>query len=145
MSHVATIDVQVKDVECAGLAAKRMGGEMVKQSTYAWYGHWMNDYSEADAGYKNGIKPEDYGKCEYAIKFPGVDYEVGLVKRPDGKGYVPIWDFIDSALLEKMGRSGEKFKQAYAAEVALAHARKQGFHVQEQRQANGTVRLVLSK
>jgi hypothetical protein len=100
----------------------------------------MNDYSGADAAYRNGISTKDYGKCEHAIRVKGDTraYEIGLVRRTDGKpGWNLVWDnyrngfgLCDKVTYEQSKTpNADKLKDWYAAEVAKQQMRKQGFRV----------------
>ena len=146
MSHVATVDLEVKDMECLAKAAARCGLVMkVNQPTYRWYGRSVGDYP-----LPAGFAAEDLGRCEHALSIPGDGdaYEIGVVRRRDGKpGYCLLWDFFAGGygLQAKVGENCAKLKQAYAAEVAIRQARMQGYRVNEQQQADGSLRLTLSK
>lgn len=134
MSHVAVVDLEIKDLPGLKAAAEALGLEFVEgQGTYRWYGKWVNDYHGGDAAYKNGISPEDYGKCDHALRIPGKPgaYEVGVVKRKDGNGYTLIWDFFAGGygLRDAIGNDGHKLKQEYAATVATRKAKAKGFTV----------------
>ena len=75
--HVVAVKGKVKSLSALVAACKRLGGELrVGQENYRWYGQWVNDYHKADA-YRQGISTEDHGKCDHAIHFAGIDYEVG--------------------------------------------------------------------
>lgn len=124
MSHTEKIDLEVTDLKTLANTAKRMGGQLVmNQSTYKWYGRFMNDYPLPE-----GVSVSDLGKCDHAIKFPGINYEVGVVKSKEHKGsYDLMWDFWDRQLKEKMG--GEKaiaFKQHYTMEKTKQAAKFKG-------------------
>jgi hypothetical protein len=133
MSHVATVELEVKDLDALAKACEPLGLEFrLNQKTFRWYGRWVNDYSKADAAYKHGIKPEDYGKCLHAIAVKGNDkaYEVGIIQKPDGT-FGLVWDFYEGGygLMELVGKDCGKLAQEYAAQVAMKQARKQGFQV----------------
>lgn len=75
----------------------------------------------------------------YAVKLPGWNYPV-------------ICDLQSKTVyMDNFGGSWgniaefNKLKQAYATEAAIAVARRQGFRVQEQKQPNGAIKLVLAK
>lgn len=140
MSHMICISTRIRDLKAAALAAKRMGGTLdVNKKTFEWYSRWLDDYSKEDAAYKQGIKTEDYGKCDACINFPGINYGVGLVKTEEGD-YKIVFDFFDSALKEKMGgQGGEAFIQAYAAEVVKLQASKRGQKYTEKTAADGSI------
>jgi len=149
MSHVATIEIEIKDLDALAAACKECGLELrLGQKTFKWYGRWVNDYSGEDAAYKAGIKPEDYGKCEHAISVPGNDkaYEIGVVQKPNGQWGL-VWDFFAGGygLMEKCGKSAGKLVQEYAAAVATKKAKLQGFAVTRKQLANGHVQLMLAK
>lgn len=154
MSHVATVDVQIKDLDCLRKACGRLGLEWKEnQGTFKWFGRWMNDYAKQDAAYKHGFKPEDYGKCTHAIGVPGNSsaYEIGVVAKEDGS-FGLLWDFYRGGhgLMECVSSEANKegvgkLLQAYAIEVAKKSAKKQGFAVKEVLGSNGQVKLQLSK
>jgi len=138
MSHVTTIDLFITDLDALSKACERLGLELViGQKTFKWFGEFVGDYKKAD-----GIDVKDYGKCEHAIRVKGNTkaYEIGLVKRNDGKpGYRLAWDFFAGGfgLCEKVtydkkaahSPNADKLKDWYAAEVAQKQMRRQGFRV----------------
>ena|SRR3990167_160019 len=145
MSHVVEIDVQIKDLDALAAAAKRLGLQLVLgQKTYRWYGRWVGDHP-----LPKGITQEELGKCEHALTQPGnqAGYEVGVVKRKDGKGYTLLWDFWSGGygLQAKIGDGAQKLRQRYAAEVSIKNARRQGFSVKETVGQDGRIRLVCQK
>lgn len=95
MSHVtmskARINDTEEDLQAVELACKMLGLEFCRgQTHHEWFNTWVNDYSNEDAAYKLGHKPENYGKCSHAIRLPAragdkkKAYEVGLVKTESG-------------------------------------------------------------
>lgn len=131
MSHVSTLDVVIDDLDALKKACELVGLEFVEgQRTFRWYGRWMNDYAADDAAYKNGIKPEDYGKCEHAIRIPGNSkaYEIGVARRADGK-LTLVWDFYCGGfgLEEKIGKTGGLLRREYALQVGMKAMQKKGF------------------
>lgn len=144
MSHVATIDINVTDLGVLAEACHRIGLELIlNQKTYKWYGRHVGDYPIPE-----GFTIADLGNCEHAIRVKGDKdaYEVGVVKRRDGKpGYTLLWDFYDDRIVKALGPEAGRLKQSYAVTAAQAQAVKQGFRCVEQKQANGSVRLVLTK
>jgi hypothetical protein len=124
MSHNEIIDLEVTDLKTLTNTCKRMGGELkLNQKTYKWFGRNMGDYPLPE-----GISESELGNCEHAIKFPGINYEVGVIKSKTSKGaYSLLWDFFDSSLKRKMG--GEKaidFIQHYTMEKATQAATSKG-------------------
>ena len=142
MSHVATINIEVKDLDALAAAAAKLGGKLIRdQKTYGWFGQHVGDYPLPE-----GFTAEDLGKCEHAIHFQNTDYEVGLVRRRDGRpGWQLLWDFFDSTIVKNIGQNGGHLKREYATVVATRQAQRNGFRVVEQRKQDGSVRLVLSR
>jgi hypothetical protein len=138
MSHVSKIELEVNDLDTLKAACKRLGLEFIDgQKTYAWYGRFMRDYPLPD-----GISADDLGKCDHAIRVPGAEYEIGIVKK-NGK-YTLLWDFWQSGGLEKkLGKNAGKLKQAYAVERVRREARTRGYGVCEQK-VSQEIRLVLT-
>jgi len=133
MSHVVAVDFAVDSLDHLAVAAEACGCELIRnQKTWKWYGKWMNDYDSDDAAYKKiGIKPEDYGKCEHAIRVKGDKdaYEVGVVKNPTGPGYRLVWDFFGgsgAALQEKIGKAGSELTAQYTFGRISHEAKKRG-------------------
>lgn len=146
MSHVCTIDLEVKDLDALAEAAKRLGLELVRgQTSYRWYGQHVGDYP-----LPQGFEKDDMGHCEHALRIPGSDtaYEVGVVRRRDGRpGYTLLWDFYagGEGLQAKIGPGAKLLKREYAAVVAVRQAQRSGFRVNEVRQQDGSIRLLLNK
>jgi hypothetical protein len=125
MSHVTTIDLHITDLDSLAKACDRLGLELVKNQ-------------ETFKSYQQGLK------CDHLIRVKDARagaYEMGLVKRSDGKaGYSLSWDHtMARELVAKVtydgkityGRTGnaDKLKDWYAAEVAQKQMRRQGFRV----------------
>jgi len=126
VSHVVEIEPDtaeqaIQSLHVAELAAKRLGGELIRnKKTYKWYGRHVGDYKLPE-----GQKPEDLGKCEHVIRFPGVKYEVGLVASKKHPGTYKLgYDFYDRGLKKIMGENGGPFMQLYQVEVAKIQAQK---------------------
>lgn len=156
MSHVATIEIQIKDLAALKQAAKDLGLEFREnQKTYRWYGYSVGDYP-----LPAGFTEAELGKCEHALSlgdahrtftvgsgthnYGAPPYEVGITRRKDGKpGYVLLWDFWNHGLgLEDVvGKNAEKLVQRYAVNVAKNKVKAQGYAVTEARKQDGTVVL----
>ena len=146
MSHVATVEIQIKDLAALKAACKKLGLEFLEgQTTYRWYGRYVGDYPLPE-----GFAPSDMGKCEHALRVkdnPNA-YEVGVVKRRDGKpGFALMYDFWKEGhgLESVIGKKASKLTQRYAAEVAIKQAKKQGFRVTQTVAQDGSVRLACVK
>ena len=96
MSHVTTGKMCITNLDYAEIAAKKLGGKLVRgQTEFKWFGKWLNDWRDNERAVSRGIDPKTFGKCDHAIVMNdaiGADYEIGLVKRKDGKGYDAIYD-----------------------------------------------------
>lgn len=142
MSHVAKIEMEIKDLGCLAKAAEHLGLVFMQdQKTYKWWGHSVGDYP-----LPQGFTENELGKCEHALRVRDNHqaYEVGVVLRRDGKqGYTLLWDFYGGGygLQEKIGKDGSKLKQEYAVQVAMKHARQQGYTVSRQLKQDGSVVL----
>ena len=124
MSHNEIIDLEITDLKTLANTCKRMGGELkLNQKTYKWFGRNVGDYPLPE-----GIEVKDLGKCEHAIKFPGINYEVGVIKSRNQAGaYELLWDFWDGQLKEKMGGSkAVDFIQHYTMEKGTQAAYAKG-------------------
>lgn len=112
MSHISKIETMIQDLGALKAACKRLCFEFVEgQKTYAWFGRWVGDTEMPE-----GLTVDDLGKCDHAIKVPGAQYEVGVVKVPGG--YELRWDYFTSGgLMEPLGgQKAGKLMQAYSAE-----------------------------
>jgi hypothetical protein len=161
MSHVATIEIEIKDLAALEAAAHDCGLVFKRnQKTYRWYGRSVGDYP-----IPAGFTAEELGTCEHAIGFESdkgrpievdgeiVDftcppYEIGVVPRRDGKpGYALLWDFFCGGfgLEAAVGVKAQKLVQRYAVQVAKRTAQKQGYACREAVKEDGTVQLELTR
>jgi hypothetical protein len=139
MSHVARIELEIKDLDALKAACLELGLELMHgQQTFCWYGEVVGD-----SAIPEGFDADDMGKCHHAIRVPGAKYEVGVVNR-NGK-YTLLWDFYNAGGLERvLGKGACRLKQAYSAERVRREARLKGYHLQERKTEQG-IRLVLTK
>ena len=117
MSHVTTGSVCITDLNDLDAAVKCLGGELVRgQKTHKWFGRFMDDWHNSDgrAATERGFSPDTFGHCEHAVRIPdhiaNVDYEVGVVKRSDGKGWDLVWD--------TWGIRGKRIAAAFGKDLA---------------------------
>ena len=94
MSHVANVKLEVHDLDALREAVGKIDGLTwcEGQTTYQWYGKWLNDWHGDQAAADSGFDPATFGQCEHAIKADGATYEIGVVPNPTGKGYRLIYD-----------------------------------------------------
>jgi hypothetical protein len=153
VSHVAEVKLKVTDLDVLADACEKLGLELVRgQTTYQWYGRWLNDWSSDRAAAFQGRDPETFGKCDHAIRVqgtaPGSQYEIGLCARLDGKpGYDLVYDAFGSGqeLERRAGVGLVGLQDRYAAAVAMVELRRKGYRVSEQRTAEGAIKLVAVK
>ncbi len=107
MSHVVSLDLEIKDVVALERACKRLGWQLQKAKTYKWYGYWVGDSPvprdlfETEEEYQRVLTLPTadqaevlvplLGKCDYKIVVPGCNYEIGVQKR--GEAYHLVWDW----------------------------------------------------
>ena len=143
MSHIVTIQTELRDLAAIKAACKRMGWELLEgQHAFKWYGRYVGDYRAFEKQLADqGIAVKDYGKCDHAIRVPGAEYEIGLVQK--GGKIVPLWDFYSPGGLgnikQENGMGG--FLQAYATEKAKLEARRKGYTVTERTLPTGEIQL----
>ena len=141
MSHVTTISIEIKDLKALKSAAEELGAQWIEnKTTYEWWGHSVGDYP-----IPAGMTKEDLGKCDHVIRVPGVEYEIGVVKKADGK-YTLAYDFYGKGqgLLQKFGQGCSKLSQMYAVHAATRAAKAKGLLVQRKSLDNGGIKLLVS-
>lgn len=126
MSHIAKVQIIVKDLEALAAAATALGCELVTgQKTHRYYANAQ-------------------GKCEHAIRVTGSKeaYEIGVVRGADGNWELQA-DFYQGGrgLAEKVGADAVKLRQEYAAQVAEKQARRMGKRVQRSLREDGAIVL----
>lgn len=141
MSHVVVLDLEIKSLEAVKRLCENMGWQFLEnQKSYHWYGTWVGDYEAEDAAVKQGILPEDLGKCDHAIHIPGVEYELGL--KSSGGKYTLLWDFWDARLAQAMGgKEGNRFMQEYGKASVTLEAEEQGFEWSARKLENGNYEI----
>ena len=116
MSHLAKIELEVKDLDDLSLSCRHLGLTLVQgKKTFRWF---------------NGESA-----CDHAIEVPGATYEIGLVLN-DGKFELQT-DFFDKGIESAIGKNGGLLKQRYAVERTRSQAKEQGCRVIERKTKNG--------
>ena len=138
MSHISKIELVIQSLENLKEACKNLGFEfMENQKSYKWYGRWVGDTPIPE-----GIDIKDIGKCDHAIRVPGCEYEIGIIRR--GDHYILLWDYYQAGgLIQKIGMNAGILKQAYTVVRVRKKARLKGYRIRERKMAQG-IRLVLS-
>jgi len=137
MSHVTTGEMCITNLDYAEEAAKKLGGRLVRgQTTFKWYGKWLNDWNDKRAAVNRGINPKTFGQCAHAIVMEDGakgSYEVGLVEREDGKGFDAIYDVFGPGiqLEKKFGKGLGKLKTEIGVVTAMKTYGRMGYQVKE--------------
>jgi hypothetical protein len=140
MSHITTIKTEIRDLDALRSACTECGAVFVEgQTTYQWFGESVGDYPLPE-----GITKEKLGHCSHAIRVPGVEYEIGVVQKPNGH-WTLAYDFWGpgQGLLQKFGEGCQRLLQLYAVHKTIHEARKKGYTAQRQQLKDGSVKLVL--
>jgi hypothetical protein len=157
VSHmVAFVDIVYPDdsVRDGTLAAAldEIGMELVAdKTTHAWYNRWVDDYHEKDAAYKQGIDTSSYGKCLHVIRpkdWRQGDYEIGLVRNPNGEGIVPVLDFFGDSgrkLKDLVGDKGQHLGTAYNKVAIKTEAKQRGYAITEEVLPSGKIKLTATQ
>lgn len=125
MSHVAIVDIEIKDFAALARACENLGLVFNEgQKTYRWYGRSVGDYP-----LPTGFAASDLGKCDHAISIPGNKqaYEIGICKSREGKkSSILMWDFWAGGhgMQAKAGKDCESLIHEYAKEVARGQVSK---------------------
>lgn len=142
MSHVATIECEVKSLKALQSTCDRLGLIWKEgKKNYEWFGRHVGDYPIPE-----GFSVNDMGKCDHAIGVPGCKYEIGVVKNrlDNGKTHVLLWDFWDRDLKNAMGgQKAPKLTQMLTIEQSKLAAKQKGLHVKEV-QMEDRIRLVVN-
>lgn len=153
MSHVASVKCYVVDLDALEAVAKDLGFELVRGAeSYAWWGHWVNDFSGGVAAVSNGHDPKTFGTCKHKLRradhHEGM-YEIGLVPRLDGKpGFELLYDNYGTgghAIEQKAGKNLVTLKTELAAAVTMRTMAREGWRVQRTVDAKGAVKITATK
>lgn len=140
MSHVATIELEIKDLDALRKAGEALGLVWSEKKTYRWYGR-----SVGDTPLPPGMTEADLGKCDFCLSIPGnaEAYELGVVRKADGT-YTLAWDYWNKGfgLQDCIGKGGAKIRQEYAVEVARKQLARAGRQVQVVRQTDGSIKII---
>jgi hypothetical protein len=138
MSHISKIELVIHSLGDLKETCQKLGFQFMKnQKSFKWYGRWVGDSPVPE-----GVNVEDIGKCNHAIRVPGCEYEIGIIRRDNH--YILLWDYWHAGGLEqKIGPNAGKLKQAYTVARVRKEARRKGYRVREKIMDQG-IRLVLT-
>jgi len=124
MSHISTIEIEIRDLDTLKRACLALDLEFLQdRRQFRYY-----------AG---------FASCEHAIRVPGAGYELGVVRNESGYGL--LWDsWRAGGLVERLGESAGRLRQAYAVERVKTEARKRGMKIRTRKQQH-SVQLVLTQ
>ena len=122
MSHISTIEVEIKDLATLSRACQALGLTLREENRFTYY---------------NGYAP-----CDHVIRIPGARYEIGVVRTESG--HTLHWDdWHSGGLTQALGPGAGKLKQAYAVERVRTEARRRGMRVRQKIEGSA-IQLVLS-
>ena len=130
MSHITVVATELRDPDAIKAVARALGIEIVENARVRFFlGH--------------------SALCDLVFRLPGL-YDLGLKRNERG-----VYDFVcDQELLDNhcsrgeagraiIGQHGNRIKQEYAVQKAMATARRKGQSVVRQQLNDGSVRLVI--
>lgn len=135
MSHVVSSAALVTDLACLKETVRKYFPmlEWVEGKTrFAWFGERIGDYTEADAADRNGIPADQWGTCDHVLRMKDINYEIGVTKRRDGKGYSLCWDFYADGinLSNCIGTGAEKLMVRYNQTYVERFAEAEGLEIE---------------
>ena len=149
MSHVADVQMQIKDLNALRQAVEAAGAVWHEgQTTHRWYGRFLDDWNDSRAAV-NRRDPKTFGKCLHAISVPGVNYEIGVVQHRSGEGFDLVYDNFGSSgqhdgqkLEQKFGGAGfPVLRQGYGVELTRRELTRKGYRVVTVPQEDGTIKV----
>ncbi len=139
MSHVDAYQCEFTNLALLDAAVKQVGGRMRQSETFKWFNQHVGDHP-----LPKGYTVADMGKCKYAIKLDGIQYEIGVVPSKTKPG---TWDLIadfwgpGATLPEKI----RQIKVEYAAQCALQWAKSKGYTNVRISRANGGAQILVEQ
>lgn len=122
MSHFATIQTQIKDIEALKAACNELGVSVIQNAEARGYS-----------------KNRQHG--DYVIRLKG-PYDIAVNLQKDGT-YGLITDWWDGHVEKEVGKDFGKLLQLYGVYKATTEARKKGFMVQRQALKDGAIKLMI--
>lgn len=126
MSHIATVELEIKSLSALGAAIEALGGQLhLDQKKYQSY--------------------YDQKACDAVITHPEAKYSVGVIAQEDGTYRLAFDSWSTGGLVKVFGKALAGIKQRYASVVARQKMQQSGFRVQETQQQDGTLQLVCTR
>lgn len=122
MSHFATIETQIKDIEALRAACQELGLELIPQAEAR--GYLTNRF-----------------QGEFVIRLHG-PYDIAVNKQKDGN-YGLTCDWWDGRVAQEVGENYGRLLQLYAVHKAIREARRKGFLTRRQRLEDGSIKLTI--
>jgi len=122
MSHFATIQTQIRDMDALRDACAELGLTLLQNSEARGY----------SANRQHG---------DYVIKLKG-PYDIALNKQPDGN-YGLTTDWWDGHVEKEVGKDFGKLLQLYGVHKTLREARLKGYTVGRQALKDGAIKLTI--
>ena len=124
MSHFATIQTQIKDIDALGCACDELGLRLVPDSTCR--------------GYAGTVR-----QAAYAIKLRG-PYDIAVDPSPDKDGtYGLTTDWWDGHVAREVGTGYGRLLQSYGVHKTLREANLRGLRSTRRVEADGSILLTL--
>lgn len=137
MSHVAKVELDIKNLDDLEAAATAVGLELVRDVTqYHWYG--------TNRGGRNAGGQLVDASCAHVLRVPNTGqehYEVGVVQRADGRGFELVYDnWGPGARLDQLAGPGlVNLRREYAALTSARALRTAGWSVTRRVNAQGEI------
>ena len=121
MSHFTTIQTQIKDIHALRLACAELGLGLIENTTARGYG-------------------ESTHSGQYVIRLKG-PFDIAVNKQHGHYGLTADW--WAGHVEKEVGKDFGRLLQVYGVHKATLEARKRGYRVQRENQANGEIKLTL--
>jgi len=123
MSHFATIETQIRDIEALKAACAEMGLTVIPDSQARGYGTAQL-------------------KGEFVIKLKG-PYDIAVNRQPDGT-FGLTTDWWDGHVEKEVGTKYGKLLQFYGVHKTMREAQHKGYTVKRKSLADGSIRLAIA-
>ena len=126
MSHVVSLRLRILSLDALDAGCNALGTiELIRgKTTY----HSYQGEMPCEHAIRVGAAKQD----EFATKYGGAPYEIGLVKAADGQGWDLMWDSWNQGygMVDCVGSEARLLKTEYGVAVATAHLESEGYEVE---------------